>query len=139
MSDGPRELPRHLFLFDGVCGLCDGLVRFTVGIDRQRRFRYAPLQGSTAEALRARYPEIPKDLDTMVFVDDGVVYLRAKGVSRAARYLPWPWRLAYGFFFLPAWLTDPLYRLVARTRYRVFGVLESCRLPEPHERELFLP
>jgi predicted DCC family thiol-disulfide oxidoreductase YuxK len=62
-----------------------------------------------------------------------------KGVSRGARYLAWPWKLGYAVFFLPRWLTDPIYRLIAHFRYRLFGKKEVCRIPAPHERERFLP
>ncbi len=131
--------PPKIILFDGVCGLCNGVVDFLMRVDRDHVFRFAPLQGSTATELRERHPSIPTDLSSMVLVDDGVVYLRAKGITRGARYLPWPWRIGYAFFFLPAWLTDLLYGIVARTRYRLFGKKEVCRIPEAHERERLLP
>jgi predicted DCC family thiol-disulfide oxidoreductase YuxK len=126
-------------LFDGVCALCNGTVNFLMRIDHDRVLRYAPLQGTTAEELRAAHPEIPRELETVVLVDDGVVFLRMKAASRLARYLRWPWKAAYVSFWLPAWLTDPVYRLIARMRYRLFGKHDVCRIPAPHERDLFLP
>jgi predicted DCC family thiol-disulfide oxidoreductase YuxK len=119
--------------------MCNAIVSFLVRVDRRRAFRYAPLQGPTAEELRQAHPDIPGGLESMVFVDEGDVFLRMKGIARAARYLPWPWKIGYAVYALPRWLTDPLYNLVARVRYRVFGKKESCRVPSPDERELFLP
>ena len=87
------DLPPRIVLFDGICGLCNRLVRWLVRADRDSLLRYAPLQGPTAARLRARFPQIPTGLDTMVFVDGGRVYLRARGILQIARYLPLPWRL----------------------------------------------
>ena len=41
--------PTHdLLFYDGACGLCHRIVRFTVARDRDgSRFRYAPLAGAT--------------------------------------------------------------------------------------------
>jgi hypothetical protein len=42
-------LPAVLF-FDGECGLCNGLVRILIRLDRPGRLHYAPLQGPSAQA-----------------------------------------------------------------------------------------
>jgi predicted DCC family thiol-disulfide oxidoreductase YuxK len=34
---------------------------------------------------------------------------------------------------------DPLYWLVARTRYRLFGKFDTCQVPSPEHRERMLP
>jgi predicted DCC family thiol-disulfide oxidoreductase YuxK len=135
----PSSIPARVVLYDGVCGLCDRLVQFLVAKDRARRLRYAPLQGETAARLRAQLPGIPDDLDTMVFVDDGQVYLRSRAFARIARYLPMPWRLGAVLRYVPRVLADAAYGLVARSRYRIFGKVEACGLPTAEQRQLLLP
>jgi predicted DCC family thiol-disulfide oxidoreductase YuxK len=132
------DVPSRLVLFDGVCGLCDHAVTWLVDHDESATLRYAPLQGPTAAALRERHPEIPTEIDTMVFIEDGTVHLRSRAVLRILAHLPAPWRWAAVFRFLPAFLTDLGYRLVAASRYRLFGKTEACRLPAEHEVALFL-
>jgi predicted DCC family thiol-disulfide oxidoreductase YuxK len=134
-----EALPPRIVLYDGVCGLCDRLVQFLVARDRERMLRYAPLQGDTAARLRERHGEIPTDLDTMVFVDESGVYLRSRAFARIARYLPMPWRLGAVLRFVPRFLADAVYGLVARSRYRIFGKVEACGLPTKEERQLLLP
>ena len=48
--------PARIVLYDGVCGFCNGSVRWLIARDRDARLHYAPLQGETAAALRARHP-----------------------------------------------------------------------------------
>jgi predicted DCC family thiol-disulfide oxidoreductase YuxK len=131
--------PTRIVLYDGVCGLCNRTVQFLLRVDRQRALVFAPLQGETAAALRARHPEIPDDLDTVVYVEDERVYLRSRVFVRAARHLPYPWKLGRWLWIVPWPLADLLYRLIARIRYRVFGKYDACRVPDPEQRARFLP
>jgi predicted DCC family thiol-disulfide oxidoreductase YuxK len=91
-----EEPPRRLVLFDGVCVFCDGAVRKLIAADPDASLRFAPLQGETAKALRARHPEIPLDLDTIVFVEaagaEERIHLRTDAVIRIAALVPGPWR-----------------------------------------------
>lgn len=119
--------------------MCSAGVRFWIRIDRDRQLRYAPIQGATARELRARDPEIPQGVDSIIFLDEGKPFVGVKAIARTARYLRWPWRIGRFLFYLPAWLTWPMYRLVARNRYRLFGKHKLCPIPEAKERDLFLP
>jgi predicted DCC family thiol-disulfide oxidoreductase YuxK len=133
----------RIVLYDGVCGFCNGSVRWLIERDSDARLRYAPLQGETAAALRARHPEIPTELDTIVFVEGGPsgerVWLRSAAVFRVLRELPPPWRwVARLRWLLPQSVWDVAYRAFARRRYRWFGRLEACPIPSAELRARFL-
>jgi predicted DCC family thiol-disulfide oxidoreductase YuxK len=130
-------------LFDGVCVFCNGAVRWLLARDPHGRLRYAPLQGDTAAALRARHPQIPEALETFVYVEpaaDGErVYLRSDALFRVLAQLDTPLRRLAVLRVLPRGLRDALYLAFARMRYRLFGRLDACALPSPEEKERFLP
>ena len=73
-------------LFDGVCVFCNGAVRWLTARDPRARLRFAPLQGETAAALRARHPEIPEALETLVYVERDAAGERV--LLRSAAALP---------------------------------------------------
>jgi predicted DCC family thiol-disulfide oxidoreductase YuxK len=134
---------RHLLLFDGVCVFCNGAVRWLMARDPQARMRFAPLQGETAAALRARHPEIPGALETLVYVEADAagerVFLRSAGVFRVLALLDSPWRHVAKLRWLPRRLCDALYLAFARRRYRLFGEVDACPIPTPQEAQRFLP
>jgi predicted DCC family thiol-disulfide oxidoreductase YuxK len=132
------DLPPRIVLYDGVCGLCNRAVKFLVKRDHARALRYAPLQGDTAAALRARFPQIPDNLSSVVYIDGDRVFLRSKAFLHVSKHLTRPWRWGYWFRWMPAFLLDLGYRLVARVRYRIWGKHETCEIPTPNERALFL-
>jgi predicted DCC family thiol-disulfide oxidoreductase YuxK len=50
-ASSTADVPRHLLLFDGECGLCDRTVQLVLRRDRARRFDFAALQSSEAATM----------------------------------------------------------------------------------------
>lgn len=137
------SLPPRIAFFDGLCGFCDKTVRWLIDRDPNERLHFAPLQGETAELVRAAFPgEFPEDIDTLVFFDRAGesphLLLRSRAIFEVLRVIggrtAWLARLC----ILPVGLTDFLYRVFVRRRYRLFGKLDECRVPSPEERSRFL-
>ena len=136
-------MPAQLVLYDGVCVVCNRTVQWLLKVDQAARLRFAPLQGATATAIRQRHPELPPDLDSIVYVEaqngtervswhSEAIFRVCEALGIGPRLLPWLRRL-------PRWCTDPAYRLFARSRYRLFGKFDACPLPPPEMRQRFLP
>lgn len=137
-SAGPSLEP--LLLYDGDCGLCHASVRFILKRERAPHFVFAPLGGETAGALEVRYPgAIPRKMSTVIVVDGDEILLRSRAFFRVARYLRWPWRALAVFRFLPAFMTDLPYRLIARLRRRIWGTADACSLPSPDHAQRMRP
>lgn len=126
-------------LYDGTCGLCHKSVRWLLNHERDHDLQFAPLQGETAAALRARHREIPETLESVVLVDGDRVRLRSKAFMYLARHLRAPWRWGYAVRWLPGFLLDLGYRVIARLRHRIWGRADICDLPSPEHRARFLP
>jgi predicted DCC family thiol-disulfide oxidoreductase YuxK len=132
-----------VILYDGVCGLCDRLVKFLLKRDRQARFCFAPLQGPFArDLLASRYGSFG-DLDTLVVIAHYQTrseqrLSRAAAVLFVLRELDGLWRYTRVFSFAPAFLLDLGYRWVAKSRYRLFGKYDSCSLPDTEHRSRFI-
>ena len=138
-SPAPRFDPAHpLVLFDGVCNLCTGVVRFVIERDPDARFRFAPLQSELGRALQQRHGLDPDALTTFVVIDVDGAATRSTAVLRILRGLPAPWRWLYPLRAIPRPLRDALYGLVARNRYRWFGRRDTCLVPTPELRSRFL-
>jgi predicted DCC family thiol-disulfide oxidoreductase YuxK len=138
-ADGPE----HLVLYDGTCGLCDRTVQWILAADREGRFHFAPLQGPTAAALRARHPELPADLDSVLYVDRSGgterVFVRAEAAVRIAERLGTLPSWVRWMRRLPRGLADRAYRVAAWSRHHLSRALAPCPLPPPTARARFLP
>jgi predicted DCC family thiol-disulfide oxidoreductase YuxK len=125
-------------VFDGVCVLCSGWVRFLLKRDPARRFRFAAMQSQTGRTLLTRHGIDPDDPVTFLLVDEGGAFTDSTAVLRILTRLGGIWRLAGAFYAVPRVLRDSLYRFVARRRYRWFGKRESCFVPTPETADRFL-
>jgi predicted DCC family thiol-disulfide oxidoreductase YuxK len=134
---------RTLLLYDGVCALCNGSVKFMMKHDRQDRFRYAPLQSDLGREMLARF-DIQRFPDGVVLVTDVLtpaerIFHRSGAISESLQRLSGPWRMAGKLLaILPGPLRDWGYGFVARYRYRLFGRYDTCPVPSPEERSRLL-
>ncbi len=127
-----------ILLFDGVCNLCHGSVRFLLDRDRKARFRFAPLQSEIGRALLARFDLDAAALDTVVLIDADGAHARSDAALRCARLLGAPWSWSWLLSAVPRPLRDAAYEFVARHRYRWFGKKDACPIPRPEWRARFL-
>ncbi len=80
----------------------------------------------------------PDEIDSVVFVEAGVCYLRSDAALRVAGYLSAPWRWLSAVHVVPRPARDYVYDWIARHRYRWFGTRAACRIPTPETRARFL-
>ena len=129
---------KPILFFDGVCGLCNRFVDLLLKSDSRDQFRYAPLQGDTAQRMLA-LQDRNGDPQSFVLLENDKRYEQSGAVLLALRRLGGPWGLIATLYVFPRPLRDFVYRIVARNRYRWFGRRDECRLPTPEERDRFLP
>lgn len=130
-----------IILFDGVCNLCSGVVRFLIARDSKARFRFAALQSDAARRACTEVGATPPaavEPDTIIVIADGRALERSDAALAIAARLPFPWPIFGVFRILPRSLRDWLYRVVARNRYRWFGKSDACMVPTPELRARFL-
>ncbi|MFB6194078.1 MAG: thiol-disulfide oxidoreductase DCC family protein [Halobaculum sp.] len=127
-----------ILLFDGVCTLCNGVVRFVVEHDRRGLVSFAPLDSPVGRALCDRFGLPTESFDSVVLIERGRAYRKSAAALRLARYLDRPWRYGASARVLPRALRDAVYDLVADNRYRVFGRKDRCPIPDPETRDRFL-
>jgi predicted DCC family thiol-disulfide oxidoreductase YuxK len=133
----------HLLLYDGVCGLCNRLNAFVLKRDRKAQFRFASLQSDTGQKLLRRYDRNPQDLDTFYVVADygsksPILMERASAGLFVLKTLGGPWRWAGILGVLPDSILNFGYDCLARSRYRIFGKYDQCKLPSAEHRERFI-
>jgi predicted DCC family thiol-disulfide oxidoreductase YuxK len=126
-----------IVIFDGLCHFCDRSVQFMLRHDPAGTIRYAPSQSPVAAAILAR-SGLPAAPGTIVLVEADRVSLRSTAALRIARRLGLPWSIAGVLLWLPAWMRDPVYAVIARYRIRWFGRRDACRIPTPEQASRFL-
>lgn len=131
-----------IIFFDGVCGLCNRTVDFVLGEDREQNFLFSPLQGQTFQRIARDHSEALSVDSIFVLrrIPQGEELLqRSAAILFILEKLPrfrWLARLGH---LCPVPVRNSLYRLIAATRYPIWGKRDSCRLPTSEEKARFLP
>jgi len=130
-------LTKPVIFFDDVCVMCNGFVNLLLKVDRKEQFLFAPLNGETASKLLPALPDDPTKW-SMVYVDEAGIHDQSDASLQVYRRLGGPWWLLSLARFIPRWIRNPAYRVLARNRYRWFGKRDTCRLPSASEKARFL-
>ena len=150
LSKSSRWLPprcdarQPVLLYDGTCGLCQRIVHRLLRADSAGRLRFAPLQSAPAQAYLRAQGLPTQDFDSLVFVSDwntqapGAYQLRTDGALGAADEIGGIWRVWAALRYVPRFLRDGLYRLIARWRKVLFGEYRPAPLPDPSWERRFL-
>ena len=127
-----------IILFDAECVLCSANAQFVLKHDKVGYFRLAAMQGEVGAALYRENGIDPEDPSSMIVIDGSHVRQDSDAVLSIYEGLGYPWRLVGVFRLAPRLIRDPIYRWIARNRYRLFGKRESCWIAPPEYRSRIL-
>lgn len=128
-----------IIVFDAACVLCSANARFVLRHDKRDHFRLASMQGEIGAALYRRFDIDPADPESLIVVDGDRALRDSDAILAIYARLGWPWRaLAATGRIIPRVVRDPVYRAIARNRYRLFGRRETCWMPGPEHSERIL-
>ena len=115
-----------LVLFDAECVLCSANAQFILTHDKSARFHLASMQGAVGAELFRAHGLDPADPTSILVIDGPTVRKDSDAVLSIYEGLGYPWRVASILRIVPAFMRDPVYRLIARNRYRLFGKRSTC-------------
>lgn len=127
-----------IIVFDAMCILCSANAAFVLRHDSAGRFRLASMQGAVGAELYRRFGIDPANPDTLIVVMEERVLRDSDAVLAIWSGLDRPWHWLAQFRLVPRWLRDPVYRWIARHRYRLFGKREACWLPTAEQARRIL-
>ena len=131
-------LNHYIILFDGVCNFCNYWVNFIIDRDKDDIFKFAALQSEAGQKLLNKFKMKTEDFDTFILIDGEIYFAKSTAALKIARKLNYPVKVLYYFIFIPKFLRDSIYSLIAINRYKFFGKRDICRIPSENEKKKFL-
>ena len=129
---------KHIILFDGICNFCNGIVTFILTKDKRGIFRFAALQSDTGQELLKQYGLPVDDFDSFVYIYNNRCYIKSDAALLVAKEFGYPWRITTGLRILPMKFRNWIYDHIAASRYRIFGKMDTCMVPEADQLDRFL-
>jgi predicted DCC family thiol-disulfide oxidoreductase YuxK len=136
-ANSTKSMNQKIVFYDGVCGLCNAFVQFSIKRDYYDKLYFSPLQGQMASSNLPATDLL--DLNSVVFLDGKETFRKSTAVLKVMENLSTRWRiLSLILMLFPRSIRDLGYDLVANYRYKIWGKSAACLLPSPEQRRRFL-
>ena len=127
-----------VILFDGICNLCCGWVKFLIRRDKKERFTFASLQSEQAQRILKTIILQQEATESIVYIKENLSFIESTAVLKILSDLGGIWKLFGIFNLIPLKLRDSIYKFIARKRYNWFGKRSACLLPTAENQKIFL-
>lgn len=127
-----------LVIYDGTCGFCTKSVIFILKRNSRQNLWFAANQSSYGKARLSEHGLLELSGDTLVYIESGNAYTYSEAALRICKQLRFPWSLLQACLIIPAFLRDPVYKLIAKLRYRLAGRTEACMIPDERHARRFI-
>ena len=116
----------HILLYDGVCNLCSRLVNFIIKRDKKAKFLFVSLQSASGQSLLKKFGLPTDDFDSVVYIKNDKYFLKSSAILHILKEMGGIWKLFFIFIIVPNFIRDFIYKIIAKTRYKIFGRNDSC-------------
>ena len=126
-----------LVLYDGYCNLCSGAVQFILKNEKRPDIYFLSLQ---SPKLKTYVPELnlTQVPDSVLLFENGNLFKESTAALKISGKLKFPYHICKYMIYIPRFLRDPVYRLIANNRYSWFGKKASCFIPAENWKSRFL-
>ncbi|MGJ8671439.1 thiol-disulfide oxidoreductase DCC family protein [Rubritalea sp.] len=129
---------RSIFFYDGGCGFCNRSVNLLMDYSDDSALYFCPLQSELAKEIFSQHKQEP-DLQSSYLLKNGTIYGDSSAVLYAFTICRAPVNILGTFRFIPPFLRDTVYKLIAKNRHMISKNFNSaCRIPSNNERARFL-
>ena len=131
------ELKQPVVIIDGTCGFCNRTVRFILDHEKNTELLFISSQSDYLKSLQQQFA-IPNNPDSVILIDQGVLYSDSTAALRICSWLSPPLSLLRLFRVVPRWIRDWVYTKVAANRHSIFRQSDACALQVNFPRDRFI-
>jgi predicted DCC family thiol-disulfide oxidoreductase YuxK len=129
---------KTILLFDGYCNLCHSSVQFVLKHEKNNDLYFTSLQSPIGEEILKHYSINPNEIDSLVLIEKNKAYIKSSAALRVSKYLKGFYPICFGLLIIPSFIRNWVYDYVAKNRYKWFGKMDNCLVPDENLSKRFL-
>lgn len=112
-------------------------MKFVLRKEKNQELFFSPLQSEFAKKTLVPF-NLGDNLDSMILLQNGKVYLKSSGSLRVTKYLKALWPSAQALLIVPPFIRNFIYNYIAKNRITWFGTADYCEMMTPELKKRFL-
>ena len=124
-----------IVMYDGSCGFCDKYIQFILDNKPSKNLKFVAQQSDTGKALIQQFC-IQGYETSIIVVENHQYYQKTTAILKIMKHLGTSFKYLTYLDILPNILTDTIYNLVSKYRYKLAP--QQCRLITKEEQTFFL-
>jgi len=129
---------KTILLFDGYCNLCHSSVQFVLKHEKNNELYFTSLQSPIGVEILKYYSINPNEIDSLVLIEKNKAFIKSSAALRVSKYLKRLYPIAFGLLIIPSFIRNWVYDYVAKNRYKWFGKMDHCLVPDENLSKRFL-
>ena len=118
-------MKKSIVLYDGKCDFCNKWMSFfKKKIESKDDISFIQLESEKGLGLLENF-EI-KNVDSVVFIEDNIVYLKSKAVIKIFSKLKYPYHLLKYFSIISELFLNKCYDFIAKRRLKIYSKKDCC-------------
>ena len=119
-------MKKIIVVFDGFCVLCNKYVTWTSERNPSKNIFFTNFQSTF---IKTNHPEITLDDTIFVITQENKILKKSAAIKYCIKHLNINPVIKFILLFSPNFLLDIFYRIIANNRYKLFGKLDVCSIP----------
>ncbi len=129
---------KTILLFDCYCNLCHSSVQFILRHEKNNSIYFTSLQSPIGIEILNQYSINPNKIDSLVLIEKNKAYIKSSAALRVSKYLKGLYPITFNLLIVPSFIRNWAYDYIAKNRYKWFGKMSSCLVPDENLSKRFL-
>ena len=108
--------------------MCNNYILFVAKHDSDDNFRFLSIQNKKVNELKKIHSICTENISSIYIIDNNEIKSKSRAVLKIVSMLKFPYKLLIVFYVIPSFISDIIYDLVAKNRYRIFGKVDECSI-----------
>jgi len=120
-------LKKEMIIYDGICVLCNNVVKWVIKKDKHNLFLISNLQ---SKFIKKNFSDLKKFNSVAVIQIDGKILYKSKAIKHILKRLNKLILFRILLNLSPLFISNFFYDIVSKIRYILFGKHDSCPIIE---------
>ncbi len=124
----------EIIIFDGECFICNRFYKWLLRNDKKNHFMFTNIQSK----FYSENSNIDKSKDSIIVIRNNKILYESDAINYIFKKTKTQSFLRFILSIFPRFISNSIYRTIAKNRYNFFGKKETCYIPDKDELKRFI-